>query len=384
VIARCLISENTAGGAAGIGCDRASSPVIAGCIIVGNVARASSGGLGFGTWSEPLLYNNTIVGNTAGDRGGGICCNGRSIDLVNNVVVGNHAGESGGGMWCGIEVSEHAAHNNFWHNTPQDCYGCGAGSGSISADPRFAGPGYQDLHLLPTSPCIDAGDCDLPLRSYLDIDGGPRISDGDHDAQAVVDMGADEYLEEYEMTAAPGNWFVPQWVWFSIPLVPRGSDDASDLLGLQCMNRLFARADSPKTWLLYPDDFAGLVVGAGYLLRLEEGELYGPVYEGVQPPMPFGRLVRSAGWSWVGVPGVQDIHLADVAVEKGGLRRTQAADEHAAVPWLNWNWIFWDPVAQSAGIMDPFGSGDDEWLHPWYGYCVWVNVAGEGVTIIFP
>ena len=59
-----------------------------------------------------------------------------------------------------------------------------------------------DYHLLPGSPCIDAGsnDVDNPDTPEIetlpdtDIAGLPRVIDGDLDGAATVDIGAYEYL----------------------------------------------------------------------------------------------------------------------------------------------------------------------------------------------
>ena len=50
-----------------------------------------------------------------------------------------------------------------------------------------------DPHLAPSSDLIDAGRNDA-VRTALDIDGDPRLGDGDLDGVAVVDVAADEYL----------------------------------------------------------------------------------------------------------------------------------------------------------------------------------------------
>lgn len=63
---------------------------------------------------------------------------------------------------------------------------------NIHQDPLFHGGG--DYHLQPASPCIDSGDDSLYLLPTEDIEGNPRIFDGDSDGSDVVDMGAFEYL----------------------------------------------------------------------------------------------------------------------------------------------------------------------------------------------
>ncbi|MCH7885202.1 MAG: hypothetical protein IIC01_08120 [Planctomycetes bacterium] len=59
-----------------------------------------------------------------------------------------------------------------------------AGANDVNADPEFDD---DDLHLLSSSPCIDAGDPDLaPEAGETDIDNEDRI------AFARVDIGCDE------------------------------------------------------------------------------------------------------------------------------------------------------------------------------------------------
>ncbi|TMA61480.1 MAG: hypothetical protein E6J80_00105, partial [Deltaproteobacteria bacterium] len=66
-------------------------------------------------------------------------------------------------------------------------------NGNISADPLFADPVNANYHLQLGSPAIDAGDNTAPELPAKDIDGDPRILDGDGDGVAVVDMGVDEF-----------------------------------------------------------------------------------------------------------------------------------------------------------------------------------------------
>jgi hypothetical protein len=65
-------------------------------------------------------------------------------------------------------------------------------------DARFADPLLGDYHLLSSSPLIDAGD--PAAGAGTDLDGKPRVVDGDGDGIARRDMGAFEY-----QTGLPGG-----------------------------------------------------------------------------------------------------------------------------------------------------------------------------------
>lgn len=75
------------------------------------------------------------------------------------------------------------------------------GAGNIDVDPQFTNVGSNDLHLLATSPCIDAGDATKIVGQYpVDYDGLPRaLDDPDTPDTGVavvgisVDMGAFEF-----------------------------------------------------------------------------------------------------------------------------------------------------------------------------------------------
>jgi hypothetical protein len=67
--------------------------------------------------------------------------------------------------------------------------------GNINNDPIFVDAGGGDFHLMAGSPCIDRGDNGTAAPAN-DYDNEPRIADGDHDSMDIVDMGADEYIDE--------------------------------------------------------------------------------------------------------------------------------------------------------------------------------------------
>ena len=73
-----------------------------------------------------------------------------------------------------------------------DVQGGYPGPGNIDANPLFVNGASGDFHLSGESPCIDAGDNSAVLDPK-DLDGNPRIVDGNGDAVEEVDMGAFEF-----------------------------------------------------------------------------------------------------------------------------------------------------------------------------------------------
>jgi parallel beta-helix repeat protein len=204
-IKRCWIKANSAAfGGGGIYCT-GGSPRIRNCIISGNFAPYGGAIYSYNP-SEPVIDNCTITGNTASDSAGGIYCYNASNLALNNTVlwrdVAGHAPEilvgSGNAdlttsiriAYCDIQDSEQSV----------ICNSDGAidwGQDNIDLDPRFVDAACPsgnnvcaagDYYLLPSSPCIDAGDpAFVAGPGETDIDGDPRV------AGVRVDIGADEY-----------------------------------------------------------------------------------------------------------------------------------------------------------------------------------------------
>jgi len=184
-------SSSRAGG--GICCYYKSNPTITDNTITGNSARSGKGGGGiYCNLSSPTITNNVITGNSARYGGGIYFKHSVSPTITNNTITGNSAVHDGGGIFCYVS-SPTITYNDVWGNASQDYYRCGPGTGCISADPLFVDPAAGDYHLQSGSPCIDAGDNNAPGLQEFDLDGKPRILDGDGDGIAVVDMGAFEY-----------------------------------------------------------------------------------------------------------------------------------------------------------------------------------------------
>jgi hypothetical protein len=198
----------TDGHGGGVYCDQ-SSPTLSDCIISANRATNSGGGVGcYGLDSRPTLTNCVIAGNSSPSGAGVSCGSSGSPTLINCTIWGNTSDRGhgrGGGLYCVTSAEPVLSNCILWANLPEEIYvadgqptitysdvqGGWEGIGNIADDPALAFA--TDFHLLPESPCVDAGTNNpaggLPPQ---DIEGQPRAIDGRADGQAVADMGAYE------------------------------------------------------------------------------------------------------------------------------------------------------------------------------------------------
>jgi serine protease len=181
-------------------------------------------------FSQATIVNNLVVGNVAG-CGGGFYWSGSTgiTTFVNNTFADNDAPQGSAIAFSGADT-RHAIFNNLLIGKPgQPAVHCSNSSstpspvintsdvfspqslpfsgtcadqtgvrGNTSVDPVFLresqGDVLGDYHLQQTSPAIDAGDNTAPWMLTVDLDGAARISDGNFDGVARVDMGAYEYF----------------------------------------------------------------------------------------------------------------------------------------------------------------------------------------------
>ncbi len=227
-----------------------SNPTVNNCAFTGN-----SGSLGAGMYnydSNPILKSCTFTGNMVHEGGGGMRNLGSSPTLINCTFSGNWSD------WYGVGGMENC-HNStptltnciLWNDMPgeisgpavvtySNVQGIWPGAGNIDTEPYFVSPGYWDTndtpdkhwddfwvegdyHLLLSSPCIDAGDPNFIAEpNETDLDGKPRVLDGDNDGFLVVDMGAYEYsltipaevriVPQTVNLASKGNW-ITCYIW---------------------------------------------------------------------------------------------------------------------------------------------------------------------------
>lgn len=181
---------------------------------IGNHANRYGGGI-MNLFSNLILTNALFSGNYANENGGGMYNDASDPTLVNITVSGNYADQGGGGMYNNASdptlvnailwgdrdstgVSEISG-NDTITIIASNIEGSGSG-----IDPEFVTPipatmaptTDGDYHLHIGSDIIDTGD-NASSAIATDLDGNPRIVDGNGDGDAVVDMGA------YEFQTAP-------------------------------------------------------------------------------------------------------------------------------------------------------------------------------------
>jgi hypothetical protein len=146
----------------------------------GNTASGGAGGL-YNYNSSPTLKNVIIWGNNA-PVGSAIYNSGSSTPIIETSDIQGCGGS--GGSWtstCGIDTG-----------------------GNIDAIPLFWDSASGNLHLLPGSPCIDAGDNNaVPAGVTTDLDGNPRFVDVAASPDTglgtppIVDIGAYEVMDVF-------------------------------------------------------------------------------------------------------------------------------------------------------------------------------------------
>ena len=207
-ITNCIITGNYDLVGAGIHCEN-SAPIISYCAITNNSSNQGCGGI---NGSKGPITNCIITDN----YGGGLyACSGQ---ITNCLIAGNYGS---GLFFCSGTITSCTITDNFaetrgaglflcrgkfenciiWNNTPMQIFDVGGvisvnysnvqngwqGPGNIDSDPFFLDTHSKDYHLLPGSPCIDAGNPDyLPPPNQTDLDGNPRI------ITERIDMGAFE------------------------------------------------------------------------------------------------------------------------------------------------------------------------------------------------
>lgn len=220
------ILNNTHSSGGGIGLTYVVNPVtVRGNIIKNNYAD-NGGGMYILTIAPTslLIVQNLIVENRA-FIGGGLQWDALSGDLLNNTIAENEVTNTqnvGSAIYASYsDSSSNWVNNLIIAKSGKTAIACNTGGGStlrnnnvysttgfpygtscadqtgvngnFSAAPLFINPAAGDYHLMSNSPSIDAGTNTVPNLPTTDLDGNPRIFDGDHNGSFIIDMGVYEF-----------------------------------------------------------------------------------------------------------------------------------------------------------------------------------------------
>jgi len=219
LIMDCVFVNNYSRRGGGMANVSGSNPTLIDCVFSDNIAAGSieqdpSKGGAMHNWSScsPIITNCIFNGNSS-VLGGAVYNYSSSRPVFTNcLLMANLAASAGGALFNMAQSSPTMANCILWDNTAptgpvmysdssdpiitySNIEGGWTGEGNIDGDPLFVDAANRDLRLQAGSPCIDKGSNDaIPMGVAADLDGTPRIVDGNCDAIAVVDMGAYEYF----------------------------------------------------------------------------------------------------------------------------------------------------------------------------------------------
>ena len=149
--------------------------------------------LGGGIWVDASatlnMINNTVSGNSSAGSGGGAAfvIGGvvEYLNIYNNIIWGNSATNGGD-----VYINGTGKQKIFSYNDVDSQAGpvWDLAVGNIDLGPKFYDPINGDYHIQTNSPCLTAGSTSAPALPATDLDGNPRIVNGN------VAMGCYEFI----------------------------------------------------------------------------------------------------------------------------------------------------------------------------------------------
>ncbi len=181
-----IVLNDTTGNGGGLYC-AFGSPCIAHNIFAVNSADKPAGGLGGALFLDPPaghrpeVLHNDFLDNTATNGGAAIYLGTNATFVItDNILAFNQSGIASAGAAATVD------RNCLFQNGTNDLAGVTAGSGNLTADPRFVDWRSLHFHLRSDSPCIDAGQ-PTTAAGETDLGQAPRLFG------SATDIGATEF-----------------------------------------------------------------------------------------------------------------------------------------------------------------------------------------------
>ncbi|HUS74115.1 MAG TPA: choice-of-anchor Q domain-containing protein, partial [Sedimentisphaerales bacterium] len=205
VVTNCTFGGNYSRYCGGGMSNTGSNPTVSNCTFSYNSTNGRGGGMWNYEFSSPTLTNCLFSGNSVANEGGGMCNEFFSAPTVTNSILWDNT--DAGGADESAQIHNYESTPVINHTCIEGWTGALGGIGNIGDDPMFrdadgpdniAGTVDDNLRLMEGSPCIDNGNnAAIPVEVDTDLDGHPRIIDGDCNDTDTVDMGAYEFNYAY-------------------------------------------------------------------------------------------------------------------------------------------------------------------------------------------
>lgn len=122
-----------------------------------------------------------------------------TINIYNSIFATSSVGHSTAIQKpASAEMTVISDYNDIW-NWETDYTGVTPGGNDIDTNPLFVHTATYDFHLTESSGCIDTGNNGAPGAPDIDFDGNERPIDGDNDTISTIDMGAFEFIAEWQI-----------------------------------------------------------------------------------------------------------------------------------------------------------------------------------------
>jgi hypothetical protein len=221
-VTRCTFTSNIATENGGGFYNEGGSPILTGCTFTGNGAKY--GGAMYNVWNSaaPVVTHCVFLNNSGSIDGGAVLNQAAAVPtFINCLFRGNNKYAFANHGYNGASMPT-LTNCILWGDTPGEIYnmeggsavitysdiqGGHAGEGNINADPLFINAAGGDFRFISSgSPCVDSGNNSVVTQT-TDLAGNPRITDGDWDGIAVVDMGVYELQSKDIHNITADTWY---------------------------------------------------------------------------------------------------------------------------------------------------------------------------------